>query len=287
MVHRVSGGNNCRVGVSVLDFSRRFEEAAELGPYVESLGYRRYWFAEHPPQPSAEIFVALLLAMTGSLRIGTGGVVLRLRNVLQSACNLQFLHWAFSGRVDMGFCRGGASPEVEAALSAPHAVPESTAEFDERVDQWIALLRREPGEIPPEIWSLGTGLQSARRAAALGTSYALSLFHKQSVDDSSPLDVYRTHFHPQSTNSLPRTMLAFAGLCAKTDEDADRQLQQFTSAEVRPVIWGSADTCAERLASLIKRYRPDELMLYDLSPSVEEKKYSYRRWADVVASLSS
>src|ERR1044071_2990353 len=131
--------------LSVLDFCTTFEDAAELGPYVESLGYRRYWFAEHPPQPSAEIFVALLSAMTSRLRVGTGGVVLRLRNIFQSACNLQFLHWAFDGRIDMGFCMGGAAPEIEAALSAPSAVPRTLAEYDQRVDEWIARLRRGGG----------------------------------------------------------------------------------------------------------------------------------------------
>jgi len=176
--------------LSVLDFSKEFGEAAELGPYVESLGYRRYWFAEHPPQPSAEIFVALLSAMTSRLRVGTGGVVLRLRNVLQSACNLRFLRWAFADRIDMGFCMGGALPEIESALSAPGAVPTTIQEFDVRVDEWIALLRRGHEEVAPEIWSLGTGLNSARRAAALGTNYAFSLFHKQSSDDVSALEPF-------------------------------------------------------------------------------------------------
>src|ERR1044071_6077094 len=132
--------------LSILDFCNTFEDAAELGPYVESLGYRRYWFAEHPPQPSAEIFVALLSAMTSRLRVGTGGVVLRLRNIFQSACNLQFLDRAFGDRIDMGFCMGGASPEVESALSSPHAAPRTTDEFDARVDEWIALLRGDPEE---------------------------------------------------------------------------------------------------------------------------------------------
>lgn len=286
MPRRVTVGPGVDVGLSVLDLGRGFEEAAELGPYVESLGYRRYWFGEHPPQPSAEIFVALLSAMTSTLRVGTGGIVLRLRNVFQSACNFQFLHWAFAGRVDIGFCMGGAAPEIEAALSAPGGVPRTREEYDERVDEWIARLRGGLNDETPEIWSLGTGLRSAERAAFLGTSYAFSLFHKQSVDSASVFDSYRTHFQPFSSASTPRTMLAFSGLCAATDADADRQIQAHTSGEIRAVIWGSPTTCADSLADLFVRYRPDELMLYDLSPTIDDKKASYGRWASVIAALS-
>lgn len=287
MHHRVSEWNGMDRCLSVLDFCKRFEEAAELGPYVESLGYRRYWFAEHPPQPSAEIFVALLSAMTSRLRVGTGGVVLRLRNVLQSACNLQFLRWAFADRIDMGFCMGGALPEIESALSAPGEAPRTTQEFDARVDEWIALLRSGHEDVAPEIWTLGTGLNSARRAAALGTGYAFSLFHKQSSDDVSAIEAYRAQFCASRGTKKPRTILAFSGLCAATDADAERQIRSEPASEIRPVIWGSAATCVHRLADLLVRYRPDELMLHDMSPSIEEKRASYRRWAEVVMMLSS
>jgi alkanesulfonate monooxygenase SsuD/methylene tetrahydromethanopterin reductase-like flavin-dependent oxidoreductase (luciferase family) len=273
--------------LSVLDFCNTFEDAAELGPYVESLGYRRYWFAEHPPQPSAEIFVALLSAMTSRLRVGTGGIALRLRNISQSACNLQFLDRAFGDRIDMGFCMGGATPEIEARLAAPHGAPRTMQECDERVDEWISLLRRTPDERVPEIWSLGTSLRSAQRAAILGTSYAFSVFHNRSVDDDSVFDVYRAHFRPFFKDSTARTMLAFSGLCAATDAEAHHQIQAHEATGIRPVIWGSVATCADRVADLLIRYRPDELLLLDLSPSVEEKKASYRRWMDVVATLST
>lgn len=273
--------------LSVLDFCKTFDEAAELGPHVESLGYRRYWFAEHPPQPSAEMFVALLAAMTSKLRVGPGGVVLRLRNVSQSACNLQFLRWAFADRIDMGFCMGGASPEIELALSAPGPVPRTTQEFDARVDEWIALLRGGDEGVGPEIWSLGTGLRSAQRAATLGTSYAYSLFHKESRDDISALELYRAQFRASHSTAKPRTMLAFSGLCAATDGDAERQLSDQPYSAVRPVVWGSAATCIDRLAELVARYRPDELIVLDLSTSIEDKRDSYRRWAEIVMALSS
>jgi alkanesulfonate monooxygenase SsuD/methylene tetrahydromethanopterin reductase-like flavin-dependent oxidoreductase (luciferase family) len=285
MPRRVRGWQGLDAGLSVLDFCTRFEEAAELGTHVESLGYRRYWFAEHPPQPNAELFVALLSAMTSKLRVGTGGIVLRLRNALQTACNLQFLHWAFAGRIDMGFCMGGAAPEVEVALSAPHAVLRTPQEYDERVGEVLSLLRGPSSATEPEIWLLGTGLHSARQAATLGACYAYSLFHSRSNDDVAALDLYRTQFRPTSAHATARTMLAFSGLCAASDAEAARQLRGFTSAEIRPVIWGGMETCADRLADLLARYRPDELMLYDLSPSIEDKKDSYQRWAEVVDGL--
>ena len=163
----------------------------------------------------------------------------------------------------------------------------SAQEFEERVDQWVTLLRGTESHEAPEIWSLGTGLRSAQRAAALGISYAFSLFHKQSTDDVSAFELYRTTFQPPASAGEPRTMLAFSGLCAETDADADRQIQSRSFDAIRPVIWGSAATCTDKLADFLIRYRPDELMLHDLSPSIEDKKESYRRWAGVVTALSS
>src|SRR5262249_20772747 len=79
------------VPLSVLDADDDFGFAPDLGPYVESLGYRRYWFTEHLPQPNVEIYVALLAGLTTTIRVGSGGVVLPFRNVAQCARNFQFL----------------------------------------------------------------------------------------------------------------------------------------------------------------------------------------------------
>jgi alkanesulfonate monooxygenase SsuD/methylene tetrahydromethanopterin reductase-like flavin-dependent oxidoreductase (luciferase family) len=114
--HRVAGdaGAVRSISLSVLDSDDEFRFARELGPYVESLGYRRYWFTEHVPQPSVEMLVTLLAGLTDTLRVGTGGVVLPSRHVPQCALNFQLLADLFDDRIDAGFCAArGFSPEWE------------------------------------------------------------------------------------------------------------------------------------------------------------------------------
>lgn len=270
------------IPISVLDFDSTFTFARTLGPYVESLGYRRYWFAEHLPQPSAEIFITLLSGLTDTLRVGAGGILLRVRNVRQSATNFQYLVGAFGDRIDAGFCAGLAPPsELEAFTEAERASMSLDA-FDARVRRWVAQLRSGLDDGVPEIWSLGSGMASARRAADLGLSYAYSLFHSGSIDDPAAMSTYYETFRPSSPADAPRAILAFAGLCAPTDDEAAMRIAQHSPEFVRPVIWGSPSTCSARLAELVARYRPDEVMLLELSQSLEEKHESYRLWAEVV-----
>jgi alkanesulfonate monooxygenase SsuD/methylene tetrahydromethanopterin reductase-like flavin-dependent oxidoreductase (luciferase family) len=280
-----------KLDLSVLDFSKFFENGAELGPYVEALGYKRYWFAEHPPQPSIEIFVALLAAMTSSMRVGTGGVVLPVRDIEQSARNLRFLNSAFEGRIDMGFCLGIPSTYIDSTSTAFSASAIASEGVDRMADDWIAELigglsvHRE--EIPqPEIWYLGTSSHSAARAAALGTCYAFSVFHRRSVDDPNVFAVYRRQFRRTGMLSAARTMLAFSGVCAATDAKAEQCIDRRVSHELRPVAVGSPKTCAEQLRELVVRYQPDELMLHDMSASIEDKRESYRLWAGIIDSMS-
>src|SRR5579859_7581143 len=90
--------------ISVLDFDHTLTRAVEIAPIAESLGYYRYWFGEHPPQASAEVLIAMIAGMTSTMRVGAGGIVLRLRSTLQSAANFLFLTSSYGDRIDAGCC---------------------------------------------------------------------------------------------------------------------------------------------------------------------------------------
>jgi hypothetical protein len=85
-------------------------------------------------------------------------------------------------------------------------------------------------------------------------------------------------------------LLAFAGLCADSDEEAERRILRhgahWSNGAIRPNVWGGPKTCALRLATLLRKYRPDELMVFDLSETIDEKRESYRRWAEAVRALA-
>jgi alkanesulfonate monooxygenase SsuD/methylene tetrahydromethanopterin reductase-like flavin-dependent oxidoreductase (luciferase family) len=270
------------IPLSVLDFDRSFEVAPELAPRVEKLGYRRYWFGEHPPQANAELFAALVAGITSDLRVGTGGVLLRLRNPAQSASNFRFLVETFGDRIDAGFCAGLPPPDISRPLVAP-ALPPTDDEYEQRVDSWVAHLRNDQPQATPEIWSLGSGTRSAHSAAALGLSFAYSLFHTRGGHDPAVATSYRERFRPAVEHGAPRLMIALAGVCARTDDAAATRMAAFRNDMLKPTLFGSVATCAERLAQVIESYRPDELILHDVSLSLSEKCESYELWMEAAA----
>lgn len=279
--------------LSVLDFDFTFGRTVELVPLVETLGYARYWFGEHPPQPNVEMLVALAAGLSTRLRIGTGGVVLRLRNVLQCATNFLFLTQAFGERIDAGVCAGWTHSEhVARALGGV-----DVEEYPARVgllrdfltgtdpDNLLATVRPFLAK-SPQLWNLGTGPSSARLAARLGLSYAYSLFNTHSVDDRSAMDIYRSEF--VSVNDMkPRTMLAIAGLCADTDARA-RELVSIETPRVlalNTTVTGGIETCRRQLLNLSRRYEMDELLILDQSPTIADAVRSLTFFAEIAGGL--
>ena len=60
--------------LGVMDFWSPLDLTFRLAPLVESLGYGRYWLAEHPPQPNPQIAAALIAGLTQNIRVGTAGM---------------------------------------------------------------------------------------------------------------------------------------------------------------------------------------------------------------------
>ena len=170
--------------LSVLDIADAIEETLVLAPHVESLGYERYWIAEHQPQPTPMLPVALVAGITDRLRVGTGGILFHYYDAQRAARDFQFLDRAFDGRIDAGLC-GGLDRTLPAVELAGLDLRAHTARYHERVAQLVRELRDTPGE-PPAIWALGAA-PAPEHAAANGVGFAYSLLYGARVDDPAPV----------------------------------------------------------------------------------------------------
>lgn len=284
--------------LSVLDFDATLSRASSLAPAAESLGYTRYWFGEHVPQPNAELLVALVAGLTSTLRIGTGGIALRMRNVVQCATNFLFLASMYPGRIDAG---------VHGALSRPESpvdsVPAANAsDFGTQVRALLNVFSGEGSraalistlrarvEVLPETWILGTGAASAALAGELGQPYAYSLFHPRAESALDPIALYRRSFTANSDRERPYTILAVAGVCATTDDLAHHRMtatRQFGEyPDVGSPLVGSVASCTAKLRQLVERYNPDEVMLLELSNRVSDAIVSLSLFMEVAHALS-
>jgi luciferase family oxidoreductase group 1 len=193
----------------------------DLARLADSLGYTRYWVAEHHGTKglacaSPEALIGPIAAATSRLRVGSGGIMLPHYSPLKVAETFSMLSGLFPGRIDLGIGRAaGTSPKVAFALQRDRRQA-SPDDFREQLDELINYLaNRTPFHFDsPELWLLGSSQDSAIWAAELGLPYAFA-------DFINPQGAQLMRYYRQQTPS-PRSAVASWAICADTDEEAER-----------------------------------------------------------------
>ncbi len=203
-----------------------------LARAAERAGYARFWVAEHHAMDgiaggATAVVLAQIGNATGTIRIGSGGIMLPNHTPFQIAEQFGTLAALFPGRVDLGLGRApGAGPELQRALRKdlhraaemfPHDVVELRALLAGDPDTG---LRATPGAgADVTLWMLGSSLFGARLAATLGLPYAFaSHFAPDHLDGA--LALYRREFQPSDALDRPHVMAAMTVFCAATDAEA-------------------------------------------------------------------
>lgn len=220
----------------------------DLARHADTLGYHRYWLAEHHNMPgiassATAVMIGQVAAATQTIRVGSGGVMLPNHAPLMVAEQFGTLASLFPGRIDLGLGRApGTDMNTARALrrhmtGAGQQFPQDVAELLGYLDdpQQGDTVRAIPGEgthVP--VWILGSSLSGAQLAAYLGLPYAFaSHFAPQMLEEA--LHVYRSTFQPSKWLAQPYAIVA-AGLCAaETDAEAQflRSSQMLGFARLR------------------------------------------------------
>ncbi len=211
----------------------------DLGRLADSLGYHRYWVAEHHggpmlAGPSPEVLIGPIAAATSRIRVGSGGVMLPHYSPFKVAESFSLLAGLYPGRIDLGIGRAaGTDPMTTHALqrdrsrALPDDFPQQLAEllayYEDRFppeNPLGRLARVLPGRPErPVPWLLGSSPQSAIWAGELGMPYAFADFINPGGAEIAEL--YRTRFEPGRLET-PQTVVAAWALAADTDEEAQR-----------------------------------------------------------------
>jgi luciferase family oxidoreductase group 1 len=217
-----------------------------LARTADSLGFRRFWVAEHHNMPAVAatnppVLMAMLAGATRRIRVGSGGVMLPNHAPLVVAEQFALLEAAFPDRIDLGIGRApGTDPVTSWALrhGAGGVTDEAVARFPEYVDNVLAMmepqgvglalqgrqhvLRATPSaRSVPQIWLLGSSDYSARLAAEKGLPYVFA-HHFSGNGTDEALALYRSAFRPSEELSAPRTFLTVNVSVAPTTEEAER-----------------------------------------------------------------
>ncbi|MBO1766495.1 LLM class flavin-dependent oxidoreductase [Allobranchiibius sp. GilTou38] len=250
------------IPLSVLDLSPvssgrtgsdALRETVQLAQTAETLGYERFWVAEHHNLPSVTssapvVMMATVAASTSRIRVGAGGIMLPNHSPLQVAEQFRVLEALHPGRIDLGLGRAPGTDQLTAfalrrsreALTADD-FPQQYAELLAYVDGFpedhpFAPISAQPSDVPlPPIWILGSSLYGAQAAAAFGTAFAYA-GHFGEADPTEAMDIYRRGFRPSGRPGAleaPRSMLAVSAIAADDEQTAAEHARAAALAMVR------------------------------------------------------
>ncbi|GIW13878.1 MAG: N5,N10-methylene tetrahydromethanopterin reductase [Tepidiforma sp.] len=214
-------------------------ETLELAQLCDTLGYHRYWLAEHHAagslaSASPEVLIPRVASLTRQIRVGSGGVMLTHYSPLKVAEQFRMLETLFPGRIDLGIGRApGSDTRTAAALGRGRGLPdvdrypEQLAELEGFLTgtfppghPYRGIVAQPAGPRAPELWLLGSTTVSAQLAAERGWAFCFAQF----ISAEGPHDVLRRYteaFQPSPWLPQPRSALAVAATCAETDEEAE------------------------------------------------------------------
>lgn len=204
----------------------------ELAQQAETLGFHRYWLAEHHNMPgigsaATSVVIGHIAAGTERIRVGSGGIMLPNHSPLVIAEQFGTLESLFPGRIDLGVGRAPGTDQLTVRALRRH--PSSANTFPEDVKELRQLLGpARPGQAvvatPGEgtnvpIWMLGSSTFGARLAAQLGLPYAFAS-HFAPAQLMEALHVYRENFVPSGQLAQPHVMVSANVVVADTTEEA-------------------------------------------------------------------
>lgn len=221
--------------------SQSFAASKRMAQKAEEFGYTRFWMAEHHGMPgvasaATSVILGQIGAVTKTIRIGSGGVMLPNHAPLVIAEQFGTLEGLFPGRVDLGLGRApGTDMRTAQALrrnldAGANSFPNDVVELQQLLgtpieNQAILAVPGNNSHIP--IWLLGSSLYSAQLAAMLGLPFAFaSHFAPDMLLDA--IAIYRDRFQPSSELDKPYVMVGVMGAVSETDEEAQ---YHFTSAQ--------------------------------------------------------
>jgi len=207
-------------------------DAVDLARHVETLGYHRFWVAEHHNMPTVTtaataVVLGHIAAHTHTIRVGAGGIMLPNHAPYVIAEQFGTLETLFPGRIDLGLGRAPGTDQI--TLRALRRSATASDNFPQDVVELQAFLGpNQPGQrieaVPGSntnvpLWILGSSIFGAQLAAEFGLPFAFAS-HFAPAALTAALDVYRRHYTPSARHPSPYAMVALNVIAADTDAEA-------------------------------------------------------------------
>ncbi len=219
--------------------TRALHNAIALAVEADSLGYHRYWTAEHHNLASVassapDLMLARIGRETTKIRIGSGGIMLPNHAPLMVSERFKTLEAFYPGRVDLGL---GRAPGTDQVTSYALRYRQTQAGGDDFLERLQELLRIETGDFPekhpfrsivampedaplPPVYLLGSSDYGGELAARMGLGFAFA-HHFASHDAATTMRAYRNGFTDTGWRNKPHAILAIAAIAGETQDEAE------------------------------------------------------------------
>lgn len=260
--------------------SLAIKESIETAKYCERLGYHRYWVSEHHNSPSVagtapEVLVSAIAASTEKIRVGSAGVLLHFYSPYKVAEQFSVIESFAPDRIDLGVGRAPGADGLSARAINENFDPSSDYKMKIReLQHWLdgiplpedhihghGMITANPlGYSSPEIWLLGSSVESATIAAELGLPYSFAHFFNDGMGMQKALDIYRNEY--KSSERFPAPKLNVCISCIAADSYEKALWLNSTRNHWRTQFENGMRTALKH---------PDELVNYDYSDEEKEK----------------
>lgn len=299
--------------LSLLDFgyvppatsaAEELRQLVESAPVTESLGYSRFWLAEHHEAHFSysvpEILIPVIAARTSRIRVGAAGVLLHFHSPLKIAESFRMLEALYPGRIDLGVASGvTGSAMIQRALRHGFDMNDAvqTRLYTSQVEELIGWCRNTivptvklyggptpVGHPSPPIMLLGGGKGQGNMimAAKHGTAFCYSLSHGMSDTGAETVRRYREQFTPSTQADQPHAMIAASVICGETNNEAIAMQNYFFALDknLKATVIGRPERCRDRIRELLDEYGCDEFVVMPMANNYGAKLDAYRMLAE-------
>ena len=224
--------------------AQSFAETRDLAQWAESLGYHRYWLAEHHnmtgiASAATSVLIGHVAGATSRIRVGAGGVMLPNHAPLVIAEQFGTLASLYPGRIDLGLGRAPGTDQRTAQALRRNLAGDVDG-FPDDVNELIGYFApARPGQavqavpgagLDVAVWILGSSLYGAQLAAMMGLPYSFASHFAPTQIDAA-LATYRRLFRGSARRDKPCAMVAANVILADDGDEArlaaTSQQQQF------------------------------------------------------------
>jgi luciferase family oxidoreductase group 1 len=244
--------------------------ALRTAQHAESLGFKRYWVAEHHnmvgiASSATAVLVGHLAGGTKTIRVGSGGIMLPNHAPLVVAEAFGTLAELYPNRIDLGLGRAPGTDQATMRalrrdrMEAEEDFPRDVAELQHllsspQAGQRLIAMPGAGTNVP--IWLLGSSLFSAKLAAERGLPYAFASHFAPRLLLQA-LDVYRSNFRPSETLAKPYVVVGLPLIAAPTDDEA-QYLASSTYQRVLGILTGDRRRLLPPVENYMAQRHPQE-----------------------------